>query len=99
MKIIKTYLVGSQYFFKNFHDFNPHDKDLVHLVTTEQNDTFKFLKQISSNNICNFYLVNRDKQEHINFALLTKPPMQVGKFLIPELCKDLNFTIDDLKQL
>jgi len=35
----------------------------------------------------------------IEDALSSKLPMAIGKFLIPEFCKELSFTISDLQKL
>ena len=40
-----------------------------------------------------------DKNKYINWALKSKSGMVIGKFLIPEFCKEINFTIEDLSKL
>ena len=37
--------------------------------------------------------------EFVNYMLTTKTPMEIGKFLIPEIVNYLGFTIEHLKQL
>ena len=46
-----------------------------------------------------FIFKNTDKQEYINDVYESGVNMKVGKFLIPEFNKYINFTIDDLKSL
>ena len=38
-------------------------------------------------------------EEYISYTLSKGPAMQVGKFLIPEFCREVEFTIEHLKQL
>jgi hypothetical protein len=38
-------------------------------------------------------------EDHINQALISQLPMVVGKFLIPEFCQEIGFTINDLPRM
>ena len=91
--------MGSSYFFDRYEDYKIKDKDELHIV-----DEFIFpnrvcmnMKLFDGNDI--FIFKNTDKQEYINDVYESGVNMKVGKFLIPEFNKYINFTIDDLKSL
>ena len=91
--------MGSSYFFDRYDDYKIKDNDQLHIV-----DEFIFpnrvcmnMKLFDGNDI--FIFKNTDKQEYINDVYESGVNMKVGKFLIPEFNKYINFTIDDLKSL
>ena len=91
--------MGSSYFFDIYDDYKLKDNDELHIV-----DEFIFpnkvcmnMKLFDGNDI--FIFKNTDKQEYINDVYESGVNMKVGKFLIPEFNKYINFTIDDLKSL
>ena len=91
--------MGSSYFFDRYDDYKIKDNDELHIV-----DEFIFpnrvcmnMKLFDGNDILIFK--NTDKQEYINDVYESGVNMKVGKFLIPEFNKYINFTIDDLKSL
>ena len=91
--------MGSSYFFDMYDDYKLEDNDEIHIV-----DEFIFpnkvcmnMKLFDGNDI--FIFKNTDKQEYINDVYESGVNMKVGKFLIPEFNKYINFTIDDLKSL
>ena len=91
--------MGSSYFFDRYDDYKIKDNDELHIV-----DEFIFpnrvcmnMKLFDGNDI--FIFKNADKQEYINDVYESGVNMKVGKFLIPEFNKYINFTIDDLKSL
>ena len=91
--------MGSSYFFDRYDDYKIKDNDELHIV-----DEFIFpnrvcmnMKLFDGNDICIFK--NTDKQDYINDVYESGVNMKVGKFLIPEFNKYINFTIDDLKSL
>ena len=91
--------MGSSYFFDRYDDYKIKDNDEWHIV-----DEFIFpnrvcmnMKLFDGNDI--FIFKNTDKQEYINDVYESGVNMKVGKFLIPEFNKYINFTIDDLKSL
>ena len=91
--------MGSSYFFDRYDDYKIKDNDELHIV-----DEFIFpnrvcmnMKLFDVNDI--FIFKNTDKQEYINDVYESGVNMKVGKFLIPEFNKYINFTIDDLKSL
>ena len=90
-------LVGSGYFFNMYPDFNSKDVDTVQLIDT--ND-FENICQISGNGECLFLVKKHtNKQTYIDWALKSKLGMVVGKFLVPEFCQEIDFTVDDLLKL
>ena len=91
------FLVGSQYFFKDYPDFNPKDKDILKLV--EKPNGFNIFRQISLTNKCVFEWKKMSPKAYINFHKKQKTGMLIGKFLIPEFCKEIGFTIEHLKEL
>ena len=91
------YLMGSTYFFSCYPDFNSNDIDEIQIVST--ND-FRQVRQITGNGRCLFQLRRHStKQEYIDWALKSKLGMVIGKFLIPEFCEEIGFTIEDLPTL
>ena len=88
------YLMGSTYFFSCYPDFNSNDIDEIQIVST--ND-FRQVRQVTGKGRCLFQLKRHStKQEYIDWALKSKLGMVIGKFLIPEFCEEIGFTIEDL---
>ena len=90
-------LIGSQYFFNCYQDFHSKDVDYLEII-----DTFEFtqLRQISSLGKCLFQLKRHlNKEPYIRWALQSKTPMCVGKFLVPEFNAQIGFTIEDLPRM
>lgn len=90
-------LIGSTYFFKGFEGFKPKDKDYIQF--TDKGIGFKHIRQLTTSSMCKFTMVRRPKEEIIEYALSSAPPMALGKFLVPEFNQEINFTIEDLEQL
>lgn len=91
------HIVGSQYFFKSFEDFTPKDLDTVEFVVNPLD--FKFTSQRLEKNRCTFKWRKLPNNELIKLHLQQNTPMTIGKFLVKTVVEELNFTIDDLKQL
>jgi hypothetical protein len=90
-------LIGSRYFFSCYEDFVP--KDLDELEIVDEGD-FKQVSQLTGRGRCLFRMRrHEDKQEYIDWALKCQAGMVIGKFLVPEFCQEIGFTIDDLRQL
>ena len=89
-------LMGSNYFFKRYKDFKSTDIDKIELVDTNE---FKEKRIIRGQGKDYFYLKRKPKEQLIQDALKSNLPMVVGKFLIPEFNKQINFTIEDLPRL
>ena len=48
---------------------------------------------------CHFWWKKMTADEFVQDILNSKLPMEIGKFLVPEVCKYIGFTINHLKQL
>lgn len=94
MKII----VGSRAFFESFNDFTPHDNDYV--LFENNPSLYKEFAHIRGREEDTFAYRHMSKDEFLNYELehCKKLPMAIGKLLVPELCKYLGITIDDLKK-
>lgn len=89
-------LMGSNYFFHQYSDFKSTDIDKIELVDTNE---FKEKRVIRGQGKDYFYLKRKPKEQLIQDALKSNLPMVVGKFLIPEFNKQINFTIEDLPKI
>lgn len=99
MKPIKTFKIGSRYFFGDFEDYKQKDCDELCIM-----DRFPFPKT----NVLNmkkddkdvFFFRDMDKDAFIEDTIESGVPMRAGKFLNKEFAEDhLKMTIDDLKAL
>ena len=90
-------LIGSQYFFSCYEDFQGKDVDELEIIET--ND-FSQVRQITGRGKCLFQLKRHpSKEDYINWALKSNIGMVIGKFLIPEFCTEIGFTIEDLPRM
>lgn len=90
-------LIGSAYFFSCYDDFTSKDIDELQIIETSE---FNQMRQLTGRGRCLFQLKkHRSKQEYIDWALRAELGMVVGKFLVPEFCEEIGFTIEDLPQL
>lgn len=90
-------LIGSKYFFSCYNDFVANDVDEIQIIDTNE---FKQIKQITGQGKCLFLMKRHSsKTEYIDWALKSSIGMVIGKFLIPEFCKQIGFTIKDLPKL
>jgi hypothetical protein len=91
------FLIGSQYFFSCYPDFSSKDIDRLEIITT---DEFQYMRQITGKGKCLFQLnKNRTKEEIIKWHINSDVGMTIGKFLVPEVCAELGFTMSDLLRL
>lgn len=90
-------IVGSNAFFKDIDGFVSKDTDILELVDIPIG--FKIVRQIKFPNKCVFQWKRMNPQEFIDATLKHNVPMAIGKFLIPEFCEEIGFTIEHLKQL
>ena len=93
------FIVGSQAFFKQYPDFIPGDIDIVEFEDDPKlyRNFMQFRKKDKTR--CIFKWRKMSADEFVEYSLNTKLPMEVGKFLVPEIAQYLGFTIDNLKQL
>lgn len=94
---MNKFLMGSQYFFSCYEDFNSKDIDEIEIIET--ND-FKYIRQLTGKGKCLFQLKKLNNvNDYIEYALRSNVGMVIGKFLIPEFCEAIGFTIDDLPKV
>ena len=90
-------LIGSQYFFSCYDDFKSKDIDELQIIDTTE---FAQMRQITGQGKCLFQMKKHPSTEdYINWALQSKLGMVIGKFLVPEFCAAINFSVEDLKRL
>ena len=90
-------LVGSTYFFSEYKDFASKDIDEVEIIKTTE---FQNLRQITGKGRCLFQLKEQPSvEDYIQYALQSNLGMVVGKFLVPEFCRAINFSFSDLHRL
>lgn len=90
-------LIGSTYFFKDIEGFKSKDLDTLEII--ENPKEFKYSYQLTGRGRCIFKWKKMSPKEFIRVSLSRNCPMELGKFLVPEFCKEIGFTINDLKQL
>ena len=90
-------LIGSQYFFSCYDDFKSKDIDELQIIETNE---FAQVRQITGQGKCLFQMKKyNSKEDYIDWALKSQVGMVIGKFLIPEFCEAIGFTIEDLPRL
>jgi hypothetical protein len=90
-------LVGSNVFFKGIVGFTSKDIDILELVDIPT--SFRIVRQIKFPTKCVFQWKRMSPREFIITTLRRNIPMEIGKFLVPEFCEEIGFTIEHLKQL
>lgn len=88
--------MGSSYFFKDYPNFMPHDIDYVEVTDDEM---IKGMMIIRGKGEDVFIFRRKSKEDFIKDALKSTAAMVLGKFLIPEFCDEIGFTIEDLPRL
>lgn len=94
---MNKFLMGSTYFFACYDDFESKDIDEIEIVDKCE---FNWLRQLTGCNKCLFQIKRKNNiEDYINYALQSRQGMVIGKFLIPEFCEAIGFTISDLPKL
>lgn len=94
---MNKFLIGSQYFFSCYPDFKSKDIDELQIIETNE---FSQIRQITGQGRCLFQMKKHaTKEDYIDWALKSQIGMVVGKFLVPEFCAAIGFTIEDLPRL
>lgn len=95
----QRFKVGSQYFFSTYADFTPGDIDYVEFE--EHPRLYRNVLQFRKNDksMCLFKWRKMSADEFVFYTLHSKLPMEIGKFLVPEVASYLGFTLDHLRQL
>lgn len=90
-------LMGSTYFFSCYDDFQSKDIDEITIIET---DEFSHMRQITGRSKCLFQLKKySSKEEYINWDVQSNLGMAVGKYLVPEFCNQIGFTVEDLPKV
>ena len=93
---MSRFLMGSKYFFSCFEDFVSKDTDEIEIVDTKD---FQYMRWITGQGKCLFQFRRlQNVNDYIKYAL-TGDGLVIGKFLIPEFCEAIGFTIEDLPKL
>ena len=90
----RRFRVGSTYFFGEGHDideveFEEHPKLFRNVMQFRKKDKTR----------CLFIWRKMDPDEFVEYTLNSRLPMEVGKFLVPEVADYLGITMEHLKQL
>ena len=95
----QRFRVGSTYFFSRYPNFRPSDIDEVEFE--EEPRLYRNVMQFRKNDRtrCLFKWRKMTADEFVDYTLQTKLPMEIGKFLVPEVAEYLGFTIEHLKKL
>lgn len=92
-----TYLMGSSYFFGDYPDYKI--KDVDKLIFVDSPKLFKNVMTMRNGQDDIFMWRRMTANDFIDYTLSKNNPLQLGKFLIPEICKEIGFTIQHLRQL
>lgn len=94
---MSKFLIGSQYFFSCYDDFESKDTDELEIIET---DKFQHMHQLTGKDKCLFQLKRYSlPEEYLKWDLQSPIGMVIGKYLVPEFCKEINLTINDLARL
>ena len=94
---MSKFLIGSRYFFSCYENFNSKDIDELEIIDTED---FQNMRQLTGQGRCLFSMKRQSsKEKYIELALRSNLGMVVGKFLIPDFCKEIGFCVNDLPRL
>lgn len=90
----QRFRVGSSYFFGEGHDIDEVEFE-------EEPRLYRNVMQFRKNDRtrCLFKWRKMSPDEFVEYTLNSKLPMEIGKFLVPEVVDYLGFTLDHLKQL
>lgn len=93
------YNIGSRLFFEGFPDFHPKDVDELELEEDPRiyKNVLQFRKKDGTR--CFFKWRKMSADDFVDYTLRSSVPMEIGKFLNPEFCNDIGFTIEHLKKL
>ena len=97
MKLENKFLVGSKYFFKNYPDFKSKDEDW--LIIEYSSKDYKTKMHINGKGLCIFKWKLLPPSKYVELLLEGDLPMEIGKFLVPEVCEFIHFRIQHLKKL
>ena len=91
--------IGSTYFFHDYKDFTPSDIDEIEFEEHPKLYKTKMQFRKKDGTRCLFKWRKMTPDEFVSYTLQSSLPMEIGKFLIPEINEYLGFTIEHLQQL
>ena len=97
MKPIIKFKIGSAVFFDKLPGYETVDNDWLAIMDSFIPGKIMMNVKLYNDDIF-FYRNNLSKYDLIEDTFKSNVPMRVGKFLVPEFAKYIEFTIDDLKQ-
>jgi len=99
MKEKVKFNMGSSYFFEGLEGYKAKDHDELCIMEgfSERIKSNVLNMKLNGNDV--FFFRDMDKDGFINDTISCKVPMRVGKFLIPEFCKYINFKVEDYERL
>lgn len=97
MKTLKEIPIGSRVFFYKFPDFESKDKDVVLVMDHLVGGKTCLNAKIKGTDL--FLYKQMPKEEWIKTTIESGVPMKAGKFLVPEFCEYIGFTVEDLDKL
>ena len=97
MKPIKTFKIGSSYFFGCFDDYIVKDLDEINIMDEFLVKPNSLVLRKGDRDV--FFYRNMDKEGFIEDTLSSCVPVRAGKFLVREFADYIGFTIEDLKKL
>jgi hypothetical protein len=95
----QRFRVGSRVFFEGMPGFNPNDTDEVEFEDNPR--LYKNVMQFRAIGKCRciFKWRRMTADEFVEYTLNSKLPMEIGKFLVPDVAGYVGITIDHLKRL
>lgn len=95
----QRFRVGSTAFFSQYSDFVPGDVDEVEFEDKPKlyRNVIQFRKTDKTR--CLFKWRKMSADEFVEYVLHSKLPMEIGKFLVPDVAGYLGFTMDHLRKL
>lgn len=91
--------MGSSYFFSSFEDYKKKDEDELCIMEGFSPRIKSNVLNMKLNGKDVFFFRDLDKRGFIQDTVESKVPMRVGKFLIPEFCKYIDFNVSDYELL
>lgn len=89
-------IIGSTYFFLQYPNFSSHDLNYIEIIYSED---FRYKRTIRGQGKDIFQINSKNIDTLLDFELTSTLPLVVGKYLVPEFCKVIGFTISDLPKL
>lgn len=94
---MKKILVGSRAFFSGMDGFNSKDNDFLILVDTSP--TFSWRQEQHMRGNCTFYYLKETPAQMIRRTIDNGDPLLVGKFIVPEVAREIGATVNDILSL